>query len=265
MPRTKVGDIDMNYVTYGDSGDWVVLIGGLAGGNWQGWRAQLPLLAKRFRVLAFDNRGIGETDSPEYSYTTEMMSDDTFGLLASLGIENAHVVGRSAGGAVAQVMAINQPHRLKSLTMISTFAKFDLRARRFLDSWRNCISASGWKQFANDVLPHFYTAEFFESNPDIVASHERAILEPRRTVHGYMNTAASVEAHNTWNVLGSIKTPTLLLCGDEDYLTPPRQTEEIARRIPGAIAHIVKRASHGLLAERPDAFDIITDHIHRHS
>lgn len=264
MPKIKVGDIEMNYTLHGATGQWIVLIGGLAGGNWQSWHGQLPILSKEFRVLAFDNRGIGESDSPEYPYTTKMMADDTFGLMDALGIDQAHIIGRSSGGSIGQIMAVDQPRRLKTLTMTSTFAKFDPRARLFLEGWKNCIRHFGWKQFCHEVLAHFYTAEYFERNPEAVARHERVLLETKRTVHGYMNTADSVETHDTWDILEGIRVPALLLCGDEDVLTPPRQTEAMGKRIPGAAVHIIPKSGHGFLGEVPESFDLVLDFIRRH-
>ena len=64
MPIAKVGGLRLNYVVEG-SGDWLVLIGGYASGNWQAWGKHIDVLAREFRVLAFDNRGIGESDVPD--------------------------------------------------------------------------------------------------------------------------------------------------------------------------------------------------------
>lgn len=67
MPFATVGDVTINYTVQG-AGDWVVLIGGYASGNWQAWGAHLTELAKSYKVLALDNRGIGESDVPDYPY-----------------------------------------------------------------------------------------------------------------------------------------------------------------------------------------------------
>ncbi len=73
MPRVKVGDIHLSYTVRGD-GDWLVLIGGYASSNWASWGGMLDQLAEHFRVVAFDNRGIGESDAPDVPYSTEMLA-----------------------------------------------------------------------------------------------------------------------------------------------------------------------------------------------
>ena len=102
------------------------MIGGYASGNWQAWgtasRGDSP---NSYRVLAFDNRGIGESDVPDYPYTTLMMARDTIGLMDHLGIERAHFFGKSLGGNIGQWVAIEQPQRVRSLVATSTFAKPD--------------------------------------------------------------------------------------------------------------------------------------------
>jgi 3-oxoadipate enol-lactonase len=264
MPMVKVGDIQLNYTLHGEAGPWVVLIGGLAGGNWQSWTGQLPALTKEFRVLAFDNRGIGESDSPDYPYTTRMMANDTFAVMDAAGIEQAHVIGKSMGGAIGQIMAVEQPRRVRSLTQTSSFAKLDPRGVRILENWRNSVSHSGWEQFCRELLAHFFTAEYFEQNPEGVARAERALVGTKRTVHGYMHTSAAVETHDTWEILDQVRVPSLLLCGGEDLVTPPRQTEAMGKRIPGAEVHIIPRSMHGFLAERPESVQLIVDFLRRH-
>lgn len=263
MPKVKLGDLQLNYTTHG-SGEWVVLIGGLAGGNWQSWSGQLPALSKEFRVLAFDNRGIGESDSPDYPYTTAMMAADTLGLMTALDIARAHIIGKSLGGAIGQLMALEQPERVRTLTMTSSFARLDWRGIRILECWRNSVRHSGWKQFCRELLVHFFTAEYFEENPEGIARAERALNETKRTVHGYMHTSHAVETHDTWKDLNRIAVPTLLLCGAEDMVTPPRHSEAMATLIPHAQVHIIPRSLHGFLAERPESLDIILDLLRRH-
>ena len=108
MPSIQVGDISMNYTVQGQ-GDWLVMVGGYASGNWSSWGPQLDMAAQQFKVLAFDNRGIGGTDAPDVPYTTQMLARDALGLMQALGISRAHVMGKSLGGAIAQWMAILQP------------------------------------------------------------------------------------------------------------------------------------------------------------
>ena len=262
MPKVKVSDIEMNYTLHG-SGEPVVLIGGLAGGNWQSWSGQIPALEEEYNVLAFDNRGIGESDSPDVPYTTTMMAHDTFGLMDTVGIQRAHIIGKSMGGAIGQIMALEQPDRVRSLTMTSSFMLLDPRGVRVLETWRDKVERLGWERFARHLMIHFFTEEFFETNPDVVARAEQAILKTKRTVHGYVRTSLAVEAHDTSDQIGEIRVPVLIMCGAEDVVTPARQSEEMARRISGAQCHIVPKSLHGFLAERPESLQVILDFLRR--
>src|SRR6266567_1513059 len=117
MPYVKVNDINMYYEIHGD-GEPLVLIVGLAT-DISEWDAIIGWLAKKYKVLAFDNRGAGRTDKPDAHYSIEMMANDTVGLMQTLGIEQAHVLGISMGGRIALALALQHPKRVKKLVLVS--------------------------------------------------------------------------------------------------------------------------------------------------
>ena len=89
------------------------------------WFFQIRAFRKYFRLITFDNRGVGKTDKPGESYTTRTMADDTIGLMDCLGIDKAHILGVSLGGMIAQEVAINYPQRVRKLVLVSTTAGAD--------------------------------------------------------------------------------------------------------------------------------------------
>src|SRR5207248_1692442 len=94
------GDPGLYWESTGDGPPVLLIMGlGLSGGAW--WRT-VPVLARRFRVITFDNRGVGRSPSLTYAYTTEAMADDAESVLDAAGIDSAHVYGISLGGMVAQ-------------------------------------------------------------------------------------------------------------------------------------------------------------------
>src|ERR1700719_4418655 len=121
MPTIRVNDIDMYYEIHGE-GEPVVLIAGLNSDHTL-YRGIIPRLAENYQVVAFDNRGVGQTDKPDIPYSIEMMAEDTAGLLNALGIEQAHLLGTSMGGRIAAALALQHPQQVKSLILVSTIVK----------------------------------------------------------------------------------------------------------------------------------------------
>ncbi|MBU0515854.1 MAG: alpha/beta hydrolase, partial [Proteobacteria bacterium] len=107
MPTRRGGDIDLHDEVHG-AGEPLVLIMGLRR-NAQWWYCQISDLSRRFRVIAFDNRGAGRSDQPVMDYSIGLFAEDTAGLMRALGLDAAHVLGISMGGYIAQELAINHP------------------------------------------------------------------------------------------------------------------------------------------------------------
>ena len=101
------------------SGPPLLLIQGLGYARWS-WEPVLPGLAERFRVISFDNRGIGESDKPAGPYTAREMADDALQVLDEAGVERAHVLGASLGGMIAQELAVAAPERVERLVLCCT-------------------------------------------------------------------------------------------------------------------------------------------------
>ena len=122
MPFAHVNDIDVNYLLEGDGPETVVLVNGLAD-DLLTWVYQVDaLLAAGYRVLRFDNRGIGESSMPAGPYTTALFAQDAKALVEHLGISDFHLMGVSMGGMIAQEYALAYPGDLRSLTLACTYA-----------------------------------------------------------------------------------------------------------------------------------------------
>src|SRR5512141_244911 len=105
MPKVQANGIELYYETHGE-GKPLVLISGLGYSLWQ-WHKMVPYLAEHFKVITFDNRGVGQSDKPSGPYTAQMLAADTVGLLDALGIDKTIVAGHSMGGFIAQAMALD--------------------------------------------------------------------------------------------------------------------------------------------------------------
>ena len=147
MPKVFVNSIWINYTIAGpETGEWLVLINGLAD-SLQTWGSFIPSITggrfSDYRILAFDNRGIGKSSRPPGPYTAEMMATDLHALLLELKIDAFHLLGVSMGGMIAQSYAINYPNgseavqgrRLLSLSLCCTYAEPTLFCERMFSLW----------------------------------------------------------------------------------------------------------------------------------
>ena len=124
MPTINVNDINIYYEVHGE-GEPLILIGGLANDitDYTDHTTIIPELSQHYTVIAFDNRGVGRTDKPDAPYSIEMMAEDTVGLLDTLGITKAHLLGISMGGRIALALTLRHPERVNALVLASTGAR----------------------------------------------------------------------------------------------------------------------------------------------
>jgi 3-oxoadipate enol-lactonase len=255
MPHVKVGDIQMHYVEAGE-GEPVVLVMGL-GGDHLAWGFQVPFLATSYRVIAFDNRGAGQTDQPDTPYTIRGMARDTVGFLDALNIERAHVVGASMGGMIAQEIALNDPHRVRSLQLHCTLARPDAYMRALVQAWRVVRSELSREASLRALALWFFAAETWEARPDFVEMIiETSLTNPYpQSLPGFLRQTEAILGHDTLDRLTAIRCPTLVSVGEEDILVPPRFAREIAARIPGASLVSIPAAGHLYFMEAAEAFN----------
>ena len=202
MPTIRVNDITMYYEIHGE-GEPVVLIAGLNSDHTL-YRGIIPRLAESYQVVAFDNRGVGQTDKPDIPYSIEMMADDTAGLLSALGIEQAHILGTSMGGRIATALALRHPQQVKSLILVSTILK-SLKG-----------TPMTWSRLRINLMLKI---------PMI------------RGPHPYYAAARQLEASRTYDSmdrLNEIHVPTLILHGKKDKSAPYPLAEAMQSGIKGS-------------------------------
>jgi 3-oxoadipate enol-lactonase len=257
MTNVRVNDIDMHYVEAG-TGEPVVLIMGF-GGDHTAWSFQTRAFAERYRVIAFDNRGVGQTDTPDCPYTTRMMADDTAGLMDVLGIDRAHVIGVSLGGMIAQELALARPERVRSLHLGCTLPRPDAYTLALNAAWREMRTSLGREAMLRALGLWLFAPVTYQERPDLVeAVLQNSLANPYpQSLTGFLRQSEAVAAHDARERLGAIRCPTLVSVAEEDILVPPRFSREIAARIPGAALRIVPGAGHGYFLERADAFNAL--------
>lgn len=255
MPTAKVGDINMYYEVHGE-GEPLLLIAGL-GGNLTGWIFQTLEFSNKYRVIVFDNRGVGRTDAPDVPYATGMMADDTAGLLDVLGIERAHILGLSMGGFIAQELAFKYPRRVKSLILATTAASPHSSNKHLLYTWgRMAQEGVSVETRLREQLPWIFTDKFFENTELVQMAINTMLANPhQQPAYAYARQVTACVEHDTRDRLGQITAPTLVLVGKEDILLPIQMSEELAAGIPNAELVVLEGGGHGFLVEIADRFN----------
>jgi 3-oxoadipate enol-lactonase len=254
MPTARVNDIEINYRLEGDGPETIVLVNGLAD-DLETWVLQVDdLLAAGYRVLRFDNRGIGASSKPAGPYSTAMFAADTKALVDGLGITGFHLMGVSMGGMIAQEYALAYPSDLLSVTFGCTYAAPGPFCSRMFSMWQDMAPVLGVPFIMRDVTLWAFTTGFFEQRPDEAAEFETAMRYMDQPVHAYLAQLAAIQTHDTTARLAQITTPTLVLAGEEDILIPVSLSRRLHEAVPGS-AWATTPGGHACIWEHPAPFN----------
>lgn len=217
------------------------------------WDEQLQALETSHTLVRFDDRGFGATPPGDALLTMERIADDAAALLDQLGISQASVVGCSMGGYAAFAMVRRHADRLRALVLQDTRAGADspeARQNRALLAER--VLKQGAAAAEEAFLPGLLGETTHLERPDVVARVRAMILgtSARGIADALGGLAARADSTPT---LREIRVPTLVLCGEQDTLTPPAESEALARQIDGSRLEIVPRAGHLANLENPGA------------
>src|SRR5512147_68711 len=196
MPMVTVNNVALNYQLEGDGKETIVLINGLAD-DLTTWYGQMDdLLGAGYRVLRFDNRGIGKSGRPKGPYTTAMMAADAKALVDHLGIRDFHLVGVSMGGMIAQEYALAHGRDLRSLALCCTYAAPGPFCSRMFRLWRDMAPVMGVPTVMRDVTLWAFTQEFFEEREAMLKEVEAALAALDQPVEAYLAQLHAIEVHD---------------------------------------------------------------------
>jgi 3-oxoadipate enol-lactonase len=234
MPVARVNDIELNYKLEGDGEETIVLVNGLAD-DLETWVLQMDdLLAAGYRVLRFDNRGIGASSKPAGPYSSRMLADDAKALVDELGVTGFHLMGVSMGGMIAQEYALAHPGDLRSVTFACTYAAPGPFCSRMFAMWAEMAPVLGVPFVMRDVTLWAFTVPFFEQRGEELAEFEIAMRYMDQPVHAYLAQLAVIQQHDTAGRLGQVSTPALVLAGEQDVLIPVSLSRRIHEGIPAS-------------------------------
>lgn len=242
-----VGGVPLRYRIEGIGPDLVLVHG--VGSRLEDWGGVVAALRGRYRTVAYDMRGHGQSDKPAGPYELDDFVADLLGLVDVLAIERFHLAGFSLGGLVAQGFALAHPERLASLALISTVAgRTEEEKRRVLARLDMVANGIPGQHFENS-LSRWFTEEFLRDSPDIIAAYAERNRnnDPAAYAAAYRVLATSDLADR----LSAIRVPTLVATGEHDIGSNTRMARLMAERIAGARLHIFPRLRHSILTEAP--------------
>jgi pimeloyl-ACP methyl ester carboxylesterase len=247
------------------SGDPVLLIHGLglSGGAW--WRT-VDALAPAMRVITFDHRGIGQSESLTYAYTTEAMADDAISILDHLAIDRVHLYGFSLGGMVAQQIALREPDRVRSLVLGATHsggrraAVPEPEVMAFVR--RRATMPSDEAVWAS--VPYNYGPRARAEHGDRIAEDIERRLQNPFNERAYRAQLVAASMHNCYRRLERIGAPTLVVHGACDRMIPVANAHMTAQGVPGAQLKILTEAGHLYPTEEPAVDEAIGEFFAAH-
>jgi 3-oxoadipate enol-lactonase/4-carboxymuconolactone decarboxylase len=250
MPFADVNGHRCYYRLHGRDGDPLVVLShslGLEHGLWDALAAQLQ---PSMRVLRYDTRGHGASESTQGDYTVEQLARDALALLDALGIRTFAWCGLSLGGMIGQWLGAHEADRLTRLVLANTSPRVDAGV---FEERRATVLARGIATVIDTVMVRCFSPRMLASGDPAVDWTRRTTLAVNAT--GYAGCCAAIRDHDGRTFLDRIAVPTLVISGDGDVSMPPAQHGQVlADAIPGARS-VRLDAGHLSNLERPRAFN----------
>jgi pimeloyl-ACP methyl ester carboxylesterase len=256
--QVRAGNVDL-WVERRGQGPDVLIIAGL-GDPVEAWQFQLEGLSDRYRLTAFDNRGVGRTPMLEEPFTVATMADDAAALLRALEVPAAHVVSQSGGSVIAQELALRHPELVRSLVLVGTWARPDAYFRSTLSFFRWLAEvAPSERAFLEAFCLWIYTPRA-HADGTVEQVVQGALAFPHKmSTDALQRSLDAFLAHDTADRLPEIAAPTLVLAGGLDRAAAPYLGRVVADGIPGARFEVLPEEGHRPFAEAPEAFNARVD------
>jgi pimeloyl-ACP methyl ester carboxylesterase len=249
MPYANNAGVKIFWESQGE-GEPVLLIMGL-GYTSEMWHRVVPALSPSYRVITFDNRGVGRTDQPPGPYAIATMADDSAAVMDAAGLERAHVFGISMGGMIAQELALRHSARVRSLVLGCTNCggAETIQASAEVISVLNARATMTPEEGVWAMVPYVYDrATPRERIEEDLAIRVRTF--PR--AESYLAQLSGIMEWGSHNRLSAIRVATLIIHGLNDKLVPPENGRVLAGAIPGSRLMMLESASHIFTTDQPE-------------
>jgi 3-oxoadipate enol-lactonase len=251
--RTRIDGAEIRYEVSGE-GPAILFLHAFPLGLFM-WNAQAHAVESTHRVVRFDNRGFGNSPPGDGALTMERIADDAVAILDHIGIDQAVICGCSMGGYAAFAMVRRHPDRIRALVLQDTRAGADTEeARRTRGVLAERVMREGAVAAADAFLPKLVGETTRARRPELLARLREEILatSARGIANALLGLGARADSQPT---LAEIRVPTLVVCGAEDVLAPPSESQAMQRAIAGSRLAIVPEAGHLANLENPEIYN----------
>jgi 3-oxoadipate enol-lactonase len=254
LMKLKVNGENLYYEMHGE-GKPLVLIAGLTCDT-TFWRPIIYRLSHHFQVLIFDNRGVGQSDSPDEPYYIEDMAKDTVCLIKALELENPHILGHSMGGAIAQTIAHKHPDLIDKLIISNSLIKLNSAARLMEQSLINFYKDNvDRKKIIEAQIPWIFSSDFLQDEKTVEGLINYELTRPHpQTFIGFKRQVEALFQFDSSKWYQKIPHTTLVIGCDEDILCP-HDSETLGKNIPRAHYVNFHKVGHAPSIEKPKEFN----------
>jgi 3-oxoadipate enol-lactonase len=255
--KIQANGISMNYEVAGD-GKWLTLVHG-AGDNLEAWWNQVPVFSLSYKVLVYDVRGYGQTETPSGEYSTDILVEDLYELLKVLGINETYLLGYSMGGRIVVGLTLAHPEMVKALIIANSgFAPIQRSEEEMKEMTKlreqrmKIVEEQGLEPIMDESTAMVFSADWPEKNPEVVEQYKRIRL--KNDPKSYLVAMRAM----VWGAqppdVSSIKCPALIIGGESDGLMGAEGAKATHELIPGSQL-VVMPTGHASAIERPEEFN----------
>ena len=249
--------IRLQYIEAG-SGYPVVCIHG-NGLNRDMWRHLMPQLSQRYRVIAYELRGMGKSETTGkrgVTVTNEDHGKDLEAFLDALNIDQAAIVAHAFGSFVAMRAAIDRPEKISAMVLVNTAAQVEGETRTAIPRWVGTVEEHGMEPLLDGTMTRWFVERVHREQHEVIQFYREMVAA--NPPMGYAANCRGIAQFDVRSELSRIQCPTLVVAGTEDRSLPPKDSEIIAEEVSGARLVVVPDASHTVPEEQVEEFNRMT-------
>jgi 3-oxoadipate enol-lactonase len=262
LQTAQVNGAKIAYRIEGPAGAPVVMLSNSLMSTHAMWDPQMRGLLSRFRVLRYDTRGHGESETTPGPYTIEQLAEDAARLIRATRVGPVHFVGLSMGGMIGQQLAVRHPQLLATLSLCDTAS--EMPPTSMWNERIETVRARGIQGLVDGTIKRWFVRDFVEHHADDIAWVRRMILQTQPD--GYIGCASAVRDMSQTHLLSRIRVATQVIVGRDDPACTLAASEVLHRNIAGSTLHVIDEAAHLSNIEKPAQFTgLLLDFIGRHA